>query len=238
MSNDAVSSHEAFQKDLAEFALGILDGRARASLLDHVETCPECAQSVQELTAASDALLHIPIGVEAPLGFESAIIERIRSTQSTPVRRGRFGAAPMLAAAAAVVLISFALGGLIDRAVSKSPTSLTAEGKIVQRTLTFKGRSVGLVYAYTGSPSWMFVTVNEPGAPSTVRCTVVTTNGAQHFVGNFTLTSGHGAWGTAIPVSFTSVRNVQLTSPSGAPVANLASTTWNYPRTHRAVQRS
>ena len=231
MSFDAVTSHEAFQSDLAEFALGILDGRARANLLGHVETCPECAEIVQELSAASDALLQIPSGAEPPLGFESSIIERIRLTQSTPPRSRRVGVVPLLAAAA-LVLLSFTLGGVIEHAVSKPPAPVSAAGKMEERSLTFQGRTVGVVYAHTGSPSWMFVSVNERGAPSEVRCTVITKNGARHFIGTFALASGRGAWGASIPVAFTSVRNVQLTSASGALVANLASSTWNYPGSH------
>ena len=226
-----VNAHDAYQADLAEFALGILDGRSRANLLEHVESCPECAQTVQELTAASDSLLQIPVGAEPPLGFESDIIDRIRAAQSMPTRGRRFGVAPLLAAAA-VVLVSFGLGGLLDHAVAKSPTNVSAVGKMEQRSLTFNGRTVGHVYAYSGTPSWMFVTVNEPGAPSEVRCTVVTKSGARHFIGNFALASGHGSWGASIPVSFSSVRNVQLTSASGALVANLAGSTWNYPSSH------
>ncbi len=231
MNNEASNRHEPFQANLAELALGILDGRARVDLLEHVENCPECAQTVQDLTAASDALMQIPLGVEPPLGFESGTIERIHSTQTTPARRRRFGLAPLLGAAA-VVLVSFALGGLVDHAVAKTPTSVSALGKIEQRSLTLNGRDVGVVYADTGSPSWMFVTLNERGAPPTVRCTVVTMNGARHFVGTFALASGRGEWATSIPVGFSSIRNVQLTSASGAVVANLASSTWNYSRTH------
>jgi hypothetical protein len=82
-------THEVFRSELAEFALGILDGRARANLLVHVETCPECAEQIQELSATSDLLMYVPVGAEPPLGFESAIVVGSRCGRSRPIVRTR-----------------------------------------------------------------------------------------------------------------------------------------------------
>ncbi|HEY5439283.1 MAG TPA: zf-HC2 domain-containing protein [Acidimicrobiales bacterium] len=222
-------SHDDYRNDLPEFALGILDGRQRAALLAHLETCPECTQMVQELTDASDALLHVPSGAEPPLGFESRIIDRIRSSQPTP-SRWALRSWSSLAAAAALVLVSFGLGWVVDRGVSHSPAANSvALSNMDQRNLELNGHNVGSVVAYRGSPPWMFVTLDAPATVSSVRCTVVTTTGARQFVGTFALKNGEGSWGTSLPVAFTSVRNVQLTSSSGAVVANLAASTWSYP---------
>lgn len=222
-------SHDDYRNDLPEFALGILDGRQRAALLAHLDTCPECAQTVPELTDASDALLHVPSGAEPPLGFESRIIDRIRSSQPTP-GRWTLRSWPSLAAAAALVLVSFGLGWAVDRGVSHAPAANpVALRNMDQRNLELNGHNVGSVVAYRGSPPWMFVTLNAPGTLSSVRCTVVATSGARTFIGSFALKNGEGSWGTSLPVSFASVRNVQLTSTSGAVVANLAAATWSYP---------
>jgi hypothetical protein len=223
-------THEVFRSELAEFALGILDGRARANLLVHVETCPECAEQIQELSATSDLLMYVPVGAEPPLGFESAIIERIRQSQPTN-RRWNVRHWSSWAAAAAVVALSFGLGWTIDHAVSKSPASPQAAGAMQQRTLEENGHTVGLVYAYSGTPAWMFVSVDAPGAPSSVRCTVITKDGAHRFVGTFALSGGKGSWGATLPVSFGSVRNVELTTSSGTVVAQFDNSTWNYPPT-------
>jgi hypothetical protein len=225
------STHDRYRDNLAEFALGILDGRARAELLAHVENCPECAEHLQELSTTVDALIYLPVGVEPPLGFESAIINQIRSSQAAPRRRIARGRRS-LAAAAALVFVSFGLGWVVDQAVSTSPTqSNLAAGQMVQRNLESNGRDVGVVYAYPGKSPWMFVTLNSPGAPARVRCTVVTNSGAHKFVGTFGLKSGKGSWGATLPVAPSDIRDVELTSNTGAMIAEFMNTTWSYPPT-------
>ena len=228
MTTSGTRSHDEFRADLAEYTLGILDGRARADLLAHLETCEECAQELVELNDTADALLHVAPGVEPPVGFESRVVERIRTLRPTTIAPRRPSKA-IMSIAAAVLLVSFSMGWAVDHMVTRShPTPVVAAaGRIEQRPLEASGRTVGLVYAYTGSPAWMFVTVDAPGAPSVVRCIVVTKGGARKFIGTFALGSGKGAWGTPLPVSFTSVRGIELTTQSGIVVAHLAGTSWN-----------
>lgn len=224
MTNSDIRSHDEYRADLAEHALGILDGRARAELLAHVEGCEECDAEMAELTAAVDALLHVPAGVEPPVGFESRVIERIRSSRPSVIGPRR---RPVLASvAAAIVVLAFGVGWTVDHVASSHPP-LQAVGKMEQRALTASGHDVGIVYAYTGDPSWMFVTVDSPAAPALVRCVVVTNSGQRDFVGTFALAGGKGDWGSPLPVPFNAVRAIELTTPSGALVARLAGTGWN-----------
>jgi hypothetical protein len=225
MTNNGIRSHDEYKADLAEHSLGILDGRARAELLAHVEGCEECAAEMAELTATVDALLHVPAGAEPPVGFESRVIERIRA--SRPAVIGRRRASPvLLSAAAAVVALAFGVGWMLDH-VTTTSSPVQAVGKMEQRSLQAAGHDVGLVYAYTGQPSWMFVTVDAPKAPSLVRCVVVTKSGQRDFVGTFALVGGKGDWGTALPVPLSSVRGIVLTTTNGTVVARLADTQWS-----------
>jgi hypothetical protein len=225
MTNSDIRSHDEYKADLAEHTLGILDGRARAELLAHVEGCEECAAEMAELTATVDALLHVPAGAEPPVGFESRVIERIRA--SRPAVIGRRRASPvLLSAAAAVVALAFGVGWMLDH-VTTTSSPVQAVGKMEQRSLQAAGHDVGLVYAYTGQPSWMFVTVDAPKAPSLVRCVVVTKSGQRDFVGTFALVGGKGDWGTALPVPLSSVRGIVLTTTNGTVVARLADTPWS-----------
>ena len=221
-------SHDEFRDELAEFALGILDGRARAALIDHVEGCPECAQRLQELSATSDLLLYVPGGVEPPLGFESGIIDRIRASETVP-RRWRPRGWQLLAAAAAVVAVSFGLGWTLEHTTTSPTTPAQAVGAMKVHVLEADGHDVGTVYAYKGTPAWMFVTVDDKAAPTSVRCTIVTRSGAHRFIGTFALAGGHGSWGTDLPLGVTSVRNVILSSARGDVVAQFATSAWNYP---------
>jgi hypothetical protein len=178
-----------------------------------------------ELTATVDALLHVPAGAEPPVGFESRVIERIRA--SRPAVIGRRRASPvLLSAAAAVVALAFGVGWMLDH-VTTTSSPVQAVGKMEQRSLQAAGHDVGLVYAYTGQPSWMFVTVDAPKAPSLVRCVVVTKSGQRDFVGTFALVGGKGDWGTALPVPLSSVRGIVLTTTNGTVVARLADTPWS-----------
>jgi anti-sigma factor RsiW len=228
MTTHETRPHDEYKADLAEYTLGILDGRARAELLAHLEACEECPQELAELNAASDALLHVAPGVEPPVGFESRVVERIRMSRPTTIAARRPSRA-ILSIAAAIVLMSFSTGWAVDRMVTRSHPApvVAAAGRMEQRSLVAGGQRVGRVYAYTGSPAWMFVTVDAPSAPDVVRCVVVTKSGTRQFVGTFALASGKGDWGTPLPVSFTSVRGIELTTQSGIVVAQLAGSWWS-----------
>ncbi len=225
MTNSDIRSHDEYKADLAEHTLGILDGRTRVELLAHVEGCEECTVEMAELTATVDALSHVPAGAEPPVGFESRVIERIRA--SRPAVIGRRRASPMLmSVAAAVVVLAFGVGWTLDHMTTTSSPA-QAVGRMEQRSLQAAGHGVGLVYAYTGTPSWMFVTVNAPTAPALVRCILVTKSGKRDFVGTFALVAGKGDWGTPLPVSLSSVREILLTTTSGTVVARLGGTKWS-----------
>ena len=63
-----VHSTDGFEEELVEFALGILDGRARAVLVEHVEHCGDCAERLAQLSTTADLLMYVPVGAEPPLG--------------------------------------------------------------------------------------------------------------------------------------------------------------------------
>jgi hypothetical protein len=223
MKGNPTRSHENYQADIPEYVLGVLDGRARAELLAHLEGCEECSDEVQSLAVTADALLYVPVGAEPPIGFESRVLQRIAAKDSTPRRRTGW----LLAAAVAILIASSGIGWAVSHASAPSQPSQSAAGPFEQHYLSADGNHVGLVYAYAGSPAWMFVDVDAPNAPSSVRCVVITKSGTQDLIGNFALTNGKGAWGAALPVSFSSVRNVELTSPSGTVIAAFSPSSWS-----------
>lgn len=219
-------SHSEFQAELAEFALGVLNGRPAAQLSLHVATCSECTQDLEELTTTVDALLRVPDAVSPPIGFESRVMDQIH-LEAAHVARVR-SPAKLLVAAAALVVFSFGIGWATHSLTSTSSTPVgLAIGHTEHRQLTAGGRSVGLVYAYTGRPSWMFVSVDAPGAPTLVRCVAVTTTGQRRILGTFGLSNGKGVWGTRLPVPIQGIQDIQLTSTSGVVEARLATTSWS-----------
>ncbi|MFI5034802.1 MAG: zf-HC2 domain-containing protein [Acidimicrobiales bacterium] len=218
-------AHEAVRGALAEYALGVLDGRDRAAVMGHVEGCEECADEVRSLTTTADALVHVPVAADPPLGFESRVMERIRRSGG-PHARTRTTLVSL--AAAASVIGAFGVGWALQSATAPT-TQAHLAGPVVERSLVAAGHPVGVVYVDTGRPSWMFVSLDVTGAPSRIRCDVITTSGRHDLVGTFNLVAGHGAWGTTLAVPWSSVRTVEITSMSGARVATLGAPSWPSP---------
>ena len=50
---------DAYADDLAELALGVLTGRARAQALSHVESCPRCAEELEQLSRVADTVVQV-----------------------------------------------------------------------------------------------------------------------------------------------------------------------------------
>ncbi len=223
MTTDDDTIHDAMRASLPELALDILDGRQRATVMSHVDSCEECADELRALSATADALVLVPIAVDPPLGFESRVIERIRRSDP-PVAFGRLRTL-RLAAAAAAILVAFGVGWTLER-VTSTPSHATTSGPFVERSLTASGKTVGSVYVDTGQPSWMFVSLNAPGAPSRIRCEVITSSGRRDVIGSFSLVAGHGAWAKALPMPWSSVRTVEITTTSGVRIATLGASTW------------
>ena len=68
---------DAYADDLAELALGVLTGRARAQALSHVDSCPRCAEDLEQLSRVADTVVQVAPEVEPPVGFEVRLFERM-----------------------------------------------------------------------------------------------------------------------------------------------------------------
>jgi hypothetical protein len=82
MIGPPVTSHQRFEADLAELAVGILDRREEAALLDHLASCPSCATEFDQLASAAKSLLLLVLEIEPPVGFESRLWDRIEACSS------------------------------------------------------------------------------------------------------------------------------------------------------------
>jgi putative zinc finger protein len=208
---------------LAELALGALSGRERAATLAHVESCPRCAEELEQLSRAADAVLQVAPDVEPPLGFEVRLLDRM-GVDATPNR----SSVPMrwaLAAAAAMVVLGVGLGIGLTGGSSPAghPTQAvgpTPKGALVDAAdLRLGGEKVGRVFTYGGSTPWMFMTLADSTARGRVTCEVITTDGVLRKVGTFTAKKGYGAWGAPLPVAPQDVRTAEVVSSDGAVVA-------------------
>jgi hypothetical protein len=207
---------------LAELALGILTGRERATTLAHVEQCPRCAEELELLSRAADAVVQVAPEREPPVGFEVRLFERMGVSEP---RTGRtMPARWILAAAAAVVALGVGLGiGLSGSSAPPGPTTALGrshEGVLVSSAqLREQGKKVGRVYTYGGSTPWMFMMLADSSVSGHVTCEVITTDGVLHKVGTFTAKKGYGAWGAALPVAPQDVQTAEVVSTDGAVLA-------------------
>jgi hypothetical protein len=215
---------EAYEDDLSELALGVLTGRERVRALSHVETCPRCAEELEQLSRTADAVVQVAPEVEPPMGFEVRLFERM-GVADVPKRRHRRRpprwVPATLAAAAAVIALAV---GLTLALASPSPPPQTAAGTarhhdVVVASLLENGDIVGHVVMHGGAQPWMSMMLADSGVRGTVDCVVVTNDGVRNWVGSFTARNGYGAWLAPLHVNPKDVRTAEVVSPSGTVIA-------------------
>ena len=206
-----------------ELALGILDGEQRAQALRHLAECPECRREVEALTAVADELVMLAPEREPPAGFESQVLARLQPPPAaTPPRRRRGWRvlAPLAsAAAAAAIAVAVVLQTTSDdrRLADHYRATLDAgHGSSFEAARLHAPGQVpaGVVYAYRGATSWMFVVVYGPhrGVPYTAE--LATKAGRRVALPSFRLDPRTGTGGEAIPVDLDNVAGVRLVGPT------------------------
>jgi len=210
---------ERYAGDLAELALGSLAGRDRARALDHVESCPRCAEELEQLTRVADTLVQVAPEVDPPMGFEVRLFERMGVTPADRShRRWRVPRwVPVVAAAAAALAVGLGLTLTSSTAPTVSAPARTHDG-VVSAPLVEHGETVGRV-AFGGTQPWMSMMLADSSARGTVDCVVVTKDGVTHHVGSFVARAGYGAWIAPLRVAPADVRSAEVVSPSGTVIA-------------------
>ena len=208
---------------IPELAMGVAPGDERAMALNHLATCAECRQLLEETSEIVDELLLLAPQHEPPPGFDAKVIEAVSGE-----RPRRWKVSKGLAVAAAIVLAA-SLGagftrwaGSEDRQLANQyrQTLDVANGDYLRAAdLTGAQGETGHVFAYQGSPSWIFITVED--APSGVyRVRYVTTSGVTHWLGVCTVRHRHGSWGTAIDIPVYALDSIQLVHDGNRMTAN------------------
>lgn len=232
-----------------ELALGILPGQERAEAIAHLDRCPTCREHVEQLTLVGDGLLSLLPGSEPPAGFETRVTDRLGLNQPRRQRRPRAGVA---VAAAAVAAVGFGFGGwAVGTAIegASAPTSRSSEprgaehGLLEASLLAPDDRPVGRIFAYTGSPGWIYMSVHlgpdgsgsdsraddeseaadsrdEYAETGRVSCRLERTDGTSVNIGEFSLDdAGRGYWGAPTRVDPESVSGARLLAADGSVLA-------------------
>jgi len=221
-------SCEQVRELAAELAIGIADGQDRAVALRHAATCSDCRDSIAELSRVVDDVLLLAPDHEPPPGFQARAVSRIAGRAKPQVRRigriphiPRFPRLPIMAAAASVVLAAvvgsattyFATAD--DRRAADSYRAVLAQGNgafFAAAPVRSRTETVGTVFGYQGTPSWLFVTVDLPpgSGPQRFQVQLTTRAGEQLALGSAVLGGSQNTWGTGLPVDLTQVAQLRF----------------------------
>ena len=217
--NQQERDHQQFVDELPDLAAGVLGGRERAVLLEHVNTCPSCKDELDQLMAAADSLVHLAAEVDPPVGFETRVMDRIQG-QALRHDRGRRRWVVGAAAAAVVVLAAFGIGWATHSGGKPPPvaggiTGPRAYSNLQEAALTSGGRSLGMVTLYSDEDGWLLMSVEGSKWSGPVECRVIGGDGKTRTIGTFHLVSGKGAWVAPLPPGVDGVRAAELVGARG-----------------------
>ena len=244
-SNDCAE----FRQRAPELALGLIGGGERGAAIDHVAVCPACAAHLEELMRVSDLLVHLAPVTEPSVGFESKVMGRLaaagaftgtaspatappapprqpppaRAAMTTAFRRRRRRwLRPILAVAAAVIVLVAGVAGLVAGRDTRGARPAAAAGG-APRAVVIRadgGQSWCQLVAFPaagGQPARVIVQLDEPnGSLDDYQVLVEPTNGHPAvLVGVIQLVAGHGTISASIPPGTGPVDAVRIVESPG-----------------------
>ncbi|GAA0247470.1 hypothetical protein GCM10009527_050060 [Actinomadura nitritigenes] len=214
---------------LPELAAGVAPADERARALRHLAGCGRCQRELEAQTALVDELFQLVPERQPPAGFEASVLAPMQRRRRP--RRLR----DALALAASAVLVAGVAGGAAagavwketrsdrDLASSYRKTLAVAHGRYL-RTVPVDGTSAapagaapaGYVFAYQGTPTWLFVTIGEAGRAGTYSMSLTTRDGRDVPIGAMSVKDGKGSWGRTIPVAVHDILLIRFHGPTGS----------------------
>jgi hypothetical protein len=147
----------------AELALGIVEGEERGRALQHLAACPECRTEVEKYSELADELLLLAPHREAPVGFESRVLNQLLPAPKPKRRRRlRLVLAPAAAAVAAAAIVLAVVAPDLRDASHYHQTLEEANGKEFEAYSlhTETGSLAGTTFSYEGAPNWLLITID------------------------------------------------------------------------------
>lgn len=203
---------------LPELALGTLTGEDRGRVLEHLAGCLDCRREARSLSEIADEMLLLTPSAEAPVGFESRVMERLGVTRRPPrFSRGRVVAAAAVLVAALAGGLGVYLAGAEDREIAGNyrRTLSVADGEYfeAQPILDEEGAAVGHIFGYQGSPSWVFCVVHAEGDQGVYEIQVAA-RGDVWTAGEMSVREGKGTWAQPLSVDLHDVRRISFVDRS------------------------
>ena len=206
---------------IPELAAGVAAGDERAHALDHLAGCRECQRRLAAMADVVDDLLLLAPQREPPAGFESSAMTMFAAAGGR--RRWR---APLLWAASVAAAAGLVAGTLWwwtaderELAANYRHTLAVARGSDLRAAaLTLAdGSDSGAVFAYQGSPSWLYVTFRRPPPPGNYDVRLYTDDGRQLPLRPFTARPNAQAWGSTINVPVREISSIEFVR-AGIPI--------------------
>jgi hypothetical protein len=198
-----------------ELAAGVAAGDERARALGHLSGCAECRRELAGFAEVVDELLLLAPEHEPPAGFESSVLARL--APAAPRRHPRWRR--LLAAASIVVAATLAAGAVWwqtadDRELASDYRHTLAiahgQGLSAAPLLLAGGAETGTVFAYQGSPSWVYVTFRPAPPKGRYDVRLLTRDGRRLALRPFTATPRGPAWGSTVEVPVQQIRKIEF----------------------------
>jgi hypothetical protein len=203
----------------AELALGVAAGDERAKVVKHLETCATCRGEIASLVRVLDEVLLLVPEREPPAGFESRLLAKMMAPRR-PRRWRRITALSVAAAMAAALSaggVWLATGS--DRQTAETfRTALERAGGVyfgVEFLHIGSGMRVGHAFVYGGTPSWVFVVIQDPSRAGTFDVDVVTHSGETLSVGSLEILPEDRGAGLTLPVDLRDVSMIRMVPRDG-----------------------
>jgi hypothetical protein len=202
------------QELFPELAAGVAAGDERARALGHLSGCPACRREFAGTAEVVDELLWLVPEHDPPAGFESSVLARL--TPAAPRRRRPH---PRLLWAASIVAAGVLAAGTVwwqtadDRELASNyrHTLTVAHGHDLSAApLLARGAETGTVFAYQGSPSWIYVTFRSAPPQGGYDVRLLTTDGRRLALRPFTARPGGTAWGSTILVPIRQIQKIEF----------------------------
>lgn len=143
-------------------------------------------------------------------------------TGAPPARPGGTRQAGRLRRALAATAMGLALfgAGLGGWRIGVGTSATSAAGQLASASLvSATHQNIGNIFLYSGTPRWLYMSVDMESGQETVTCQVVGTDGHVTDIGTFQLADGYGAWGSPDPGNIGTLSGARLLSANGTVLA-------------------
>jgi hypothetical protein len=206
--------------DVLRVALQLRAGRSEFAGPD-----PDFVEQLHRQLAATgpDGAPILPLRARRRRRSEAGRVTPWPDTPSGPSRtvRPRFAALGKVAAAVALVASTFTATTVIG-AHPPAPVAQPAPSATTVRSgdlLSAAGRPLGRAYAYSGSPSWVFMDVHASGLNGMYTCELHLADGTTVPAGVVMVYDGTGDFAHTVSVPARAVQRATLLTPTGVTVA-------------------